>query len=56
MTSGTPVASSSSSGCRSATDEQLRRFEGRAQVEHKRFKITEEDWRNREKAGARCLS
>jgi len=33
-------------------DEQLRRFEERANVEHKRFKITEEDWRNREKAGA----
>jgi polyphosphate kinase 2 (PPK2 family) len=33
-------------------DEQLRRFEERAKIEHKRFKITEEDWRNREKAGA----
>ncbi len=33
-------------------EEQLKRFEERAQVEHKRFKITEEDWRNREKAGA----
>jgi len=33
-------------------EEQLRRFEERAQVEHKRFKITEEDWRNREKAEA----
>lgn len=33
-------------------DEQLRRFEERAKVEHKRYKITEEDWRNREKAGA----
>jgi polyphosphate:AMP phosphotransferase len=33
-------------------DEQLKRFEERAKVEHKRFKITEEDWRNREKAGA----
>jgi polyphosphate:AMP phosphotransferase len=33
-------------------EEQLRRFEERAQVEHKRFKITEEDWRNREKAVA----
>ncbi|MCB1965677.1 MAG: polyphosphate:AMP phosphotransferase, partial [Candidatus Accumulibacter sp.] len=32
-------------------EEQLKRFEGRAEVEHKRFKITEEDWRNREKAG-----
>ncbi|HRD92663.1 MAG TPA: polyphosphate:AMP phosphotransferase [Accumulibacter sp.] len=31
-------------------EEQLKRFEGRAEVEHKRFKITEEDWRNREKA------
>ncbi|HRD90112.1 MAG: polyphosphate:AMP phosphotransferase [Candidatus Accumulibacter sp.] len=33
-------------------EEQLKRFEERAQVEHKRFKITEEDWRNRDKAGA----
>ncbi len=33
-------------------EEQLRRFEERAKVEHKRYKITEEDWRNREKAGA----
>ncbi|HMW17980.1 MAG TPA: polyphosphate:AMP phosphotransferase [Accumulibacter sp.] len=32
-------------------EEQLQRFEARAQTEHKRFKITEEDWRNREKAG-----
>lgn len=30
-------------------DEQLRRFEERAKVPFKRFKITEEDWRNREK-------
>ncbi len=33
-------------------EEQLKRFEERAKIEHKRFKITEEDWRNREKAGA----
>jgi polyphosphate kinase 2 (PPK2 family) len=33
-------------------EEQLKRFEERAQIEHKRFKITEEDWRNREKAEA----
>ncbi|HPT49424.1 MAG TPA: polyphosphate:AMP phosphotransferase [Accumulibacter sp.] len=33
-------------------DEQLRRFEERGKIEHKRFKITEEDWRNREKADA----
>ncbi|WP_291988188.1 polyphosphate:AMP phosphotransferase [Candidatus Accumulibacter sp. ACC007] len=32
-------------------EEQLQRFEQRAEVEHKRFKITEEDWRNRDKAG-----
>lgn len=32
-------------------EEQLSRFEGRVEVEHKRFKITEDDWRNREKAG-----
>ena len=30
-------------------EEQLRRFEARAQTPFKRFKITEEDWRNREK-------
>jgi polyphosphate:AMP phosphotransferase len=30
-------------------DEQLRRFEARAQEPHKQHKITEEDWRNREK-------
>jgi len=29
--------------------EQLRRFKEREKIEHKRFKITEEDWRNREK-------
>jgi polyphosphate:AMP phosphotransferase len=33
-------------------EEQLRRFKEREQVEFKRFKITEEDWRNREKWGA----
>jgi polyphosphate:AMP phosphotransferase len=30
-------------------DEQLRRFEARAETAFKRFKITDEDWRNREK-------
>lgn len=30
-------------------DEQLARFEARKEVPHKRFKITDEDWRNREK-------
>jgi len=30
-------------------DEQLRRFEERKQIEFKQFKITPEDWRNREK-------
>jgi polyphosphate:AMP phosphotransferase len=30
-------------------DEQLRRFQERQQVEYKNYKITEEDWRNREK-------
>ena len=29
--------------------EQLRRFEEREKIGFKRFKITEEDWRNREK-------
>ena len=32
-------------------DEQLRRFEERQQVEYKRWKLTDEDWRNREKWG-----
>ena len=31
-------------------DEQLRRFKEREQEPHKRFKITDEDWRNRERA------
>ncbi|MCX8086250.1 MAG: polyphosphate:AMP phosphotransferase [Rhodocyclaceae bacterium] len=30
-------------------DEQLKRFKERENTEYKRFKITEEDWRNREK-------
>jgi polyphosphate:AMP phosphotransferase len=30
-------------------DEQLKRFKEREKIEFKRFKITEEDWRNREK-------
>jgi AMP-polyphosphate phosphotransferase len=30
-------------------DEQLRRFQEREQVRFKQFKITDEDWRNREK-------
>jgi polyphosphate:AMP phosphotransferase len=30
-------------------EEQLRRFKERQQLEHKRFKITDEDWRNRDK-------
>lgn len=29
--------------------EQLRRFEAREEIEYKRFKITPEDWRNRDK-------
>ncbi|MFO0618268.1 MAG: polyphosphate:AMP phosphotransferase [Polyangiaceae bacterium] len=33
-------------------DEQLKRFEERAQTAYKRFKIGPEDWRNREKWGA----
>jgi polyphosphate kinase 2 (PPK2 family) len=33
-------------------DEQLRRFKRREQIAFKRFKITEEDWRNRKKWGA----
>ena len=30
-------------------EEQLRRFKERERIAHKRFKITEEDWRNRKK-------
>jgi polyphosphate kinase 2 (PPK2 family) len=33
-------------------EEQLRRFEERERVAFKRFKITEEDWRNRDKWAA----
>ncbi|MFA7291938.1 MAG: polyphosphate:AMP phosphotransferase, partial [Rhodocyclaceae bacterium] len=32
-----------------SNDEQLRRFKEREKTEFKRFKITDEDWRNREK-------
>ena len=32
--------------------EQLKRFQEREKIAFKRFKITEEDWRNREKSGA----
>ena len=32
-----------------SANEQLRRFKERQDTEFKRFKITEEDWRNREK-------
>lgn len=34
------------------SDEQLRRFEERQKIEYKKHKITEEDWRNREKRDA----
>jgi AMP-polyphosphate phosphotransferase len=37
-------------------DEQLRRFKEREQIAFKRFKITEEDWRNREKWDAYQLA
>lgn len=37
-------------------DEQLRRFEARANTRHKRFKITEDDWRNREKLPAYAVA
>ena len=30
-------------------DEQLRRFEARAELPFKQYKITDEDWRNRDK-------
>ena len=34
-----------------SADEQLRRFEGRQDTPYKAWKLTEEDWRNREKWG-----
>ena len=34
-----------------SNEEQAQRFEARAQIPHKQHKITEEDWRNREKWG-----
>lgn len=34
-----------------SADEQLKRFKERQETEFKRFKITEEDWRNRDKGG-----
>jgi polyphosphate:AMP phosphotransferase len=37
-------------------EEQLRRFEARANTQHKRFKITEDDWRNREKLPAYAVA
>ena len=36
-------------------EEQAKRFKAREETPHKRFKITEEDWRNREKWDA-CLN
>lgn len=35
-------------------DEQLRRFKERENSSHKKWKITDEDWRNREKWGQYC--
>ena len=32
-----------------SNEEQLKRFKGREAIEYKRFKITDEDWRNRDK-------
>jgi polyphosphate:AMP phosphotransferase len=34
-----------------SSDEQKARFEARAEIPHKRWKLTDEDWRNREKWG-----
>ena len=36
--------------------EQLRRFRERQRIEYKQYKITEEDWRNREKSPAYTLA
>lgn len=35
-----------------SAEEQLRRFEARRETPHKRWKLTDEDWRNREKWSA----
>jgi polyphosphate kinase 2 (PPK2 family) len=35
-----------------SNDEQLRRFEQRKETSYKRWKLTDEDWRNREKSDA----
>lgn len=40
---------SSNSGWQSTRDTQLERFQEREEIPFKRFKITEEDWRNCEK-------
>ena len=37
-------------------DEQLRRFKEREATPHKRWKLTDEDWRNRERWGAYALA
>ena len=37
-------------------EEQLRRFREREVVPHKRYKITEEDWRNRAKWNDYCVA
>jgi polyphosphate:AMP phosphotransferase len=37
-------------------DEQLRRFREREQTPHKRWKLTDEDWRNREKRDAYAIA
>ncbi len=37
-------------------DEQLRRFKDREKTPYKRYKITDEDWRNREKWDAYALA
>ena len=43
------MASSSNSGCAIDKDEQAKRFKAREETGYKRCKITDEDWRNREK-------
>jgi len=43
-----PPACSSCSNWLISQDEQLRRFKARESVSFKHFKITDEDWRNRE--------
>jgi polyphosphate kinase 2 (PPK2 family) len=45
----TGITASATTGTAISSEEQLRRFRQREQTRFKRFKITSEDWRNRER-------